>query len=238
MNGSVILQERFKYSKKIIMKKYINLSILTFSLSFIISCINVKDITRVYQKGENAKEKQYYQNKENLPLLGFGNQEDEKEKVKIDKLISKTIDSLNISLDGLIIINDFIEYPNETYSFFPKNYEDFYYFNNILYAPVSFKVSKDSKSLTNKSYIINVFNYFNTSEYKEKKLDMDFCIDYSRLFLTVLKVEDNKINLFYIDPIEMCKNNNTFKTLKGNNVLQWKFKGKVVYQKCCYITTH
>lgn len=55
---------------------------------------------------------------------------------------------------------------------------------------------------------------------------MDFCIDYSRLFLTVLKVEDNKINLFYIDPIEMCKNNNTFKTLKGNNVLQWKFKGK------------
>ena len=68
MNGSVILQERFKYSKKIIMKKYINLSILTFSLSFIISCINVKDITRVYQKGENAKEKQYYQNKENYAV--------------------------------------------------------------------------------------------------------------------------------------------------------------------------
>ena len=56
MNGRVIIQERFKYSQMIIMKKSINLSILTFSVSFIISCINLKDITRVSQEGENGKE--------------------------------------------------------------------------------------------------------------------------------------------------------------------------------------
>ena len=48
--------------------KYI---ITLFSLYSIISCINVKDINKTYQKGKKIDEKQYNENKDNPPLLSF-----------------------------------------------------------------------------------------------------------------------------------------------------------------------
>lgn len=193
-----------------------------FSIYFLVNCISAQDINKAYQRGNEAKIKQY--DEKNLPLLRFGTkEEEEEEKIKVEGFITKTIDSLSIPLEGLIIIKSPWESQNENYYLFPKESNNFYFFVNTIYFTNSLNVFKESKSSSNKEAIMNVFNYFNSSNYKEKRLDMDFCDGYSMMYLTVLKVENKKIKLFYLDPIDMCKNDNAFEALEGDKIVRWEF---------------
>lgn len=195
-----------------------------FSLYFLIGCISVKDINKTYQKGGEAKIKQYNENEPLLPLLNFGTeQENEDERIKVEGFINKTIDSLNIPLNNLIIIISSWGPQNENYYFFPKKGNNIYFFVNTIFITDTLEIHEEAKVSFSNEAVHKIYDYFNSSDYKRKRLNMDFCAEYSNLYLTVLKVENKKIRLFYIDSIEMCKNNNAFEALVGNKIVRWEF---------------
>lgn len=206
------------------MSYYFKYILSFFGLCFLIGCISVKDINKTYQKGNKAWVSDYEKNEDNIPLLSFGTeQENEDERIKVERFIDKTIDSLNISLNDLIIIKKSSGSQNENYYFFPKNGNSIYYFVNTIFFTDTLKIYEAKKNSFSDEVIHKVYNYFNTSDYKTKRLNMDFCTKYSSLHLSILKVENKKIELFYIDPIDMCKDNNAFKALQRNKIVRWKF---------------
>lgn len=208
--------------KQDFMNYYYKYIFALFSIYFLLSCISAQDINKTYKRGSEAKIKQHEE--KDLPLLSFGTkEEEEEERVKVEGFITKTIDSLNIPLDGLIIILDFQEPQDEIYYFFEKDYENIYFFRNTTYMPSALEIGKYSKKSYNNDIILTIYNYFNSSDYKEKRLDMDFCAEYSRFPFTVLKIENKKVKLFYLEPLDMCKNNNVFEALEGDKIVRWKF---------------
>lgn len=192
-----------------------------FSIYFLVNCISAQDINKAYQRGNEAKIKQY--DEKNLPLLSFGTKEEEEERIKVEGFITKTIDSLSIPLEGLIIIKFPWEPQNENYYFFPKKGNNIYFFVNTIFFTDTLEIHEEAKVSFSNEAVHKIYDYFNSSDYKEKRIEMDFCDGYSMMYLTVLKVENKKIKLFYIDPIDMCKNDNAFEALEGNKIVRWEF---------------
>lgn len=198
--------------------------IYIFIIYFLCGCISVKDINKTYQKGMEAREKLYNEDEEFLPLLSFGTEkENEDERIKVEKFINKTIDSLSIPLNNLIIIKNSWGPQSESYYFFPENSNSIYFFINTIFITDTLEVYEEPRISFSNERVQIIYDYFNSGDYKSKMLNIDFCTNYSNLYLTVLKVENMKTKLFYIDSMDMCKNNNNFKILKGSRVVPWKF---------------
>lgn len=202
---------------------YFKYIVYFLSIFIFFGCLSLENIHKTYQKGNKAWVTNYEKKEDNIPLISLEGEIENRENEKIKGLINKAIDSLDISLEGLIIINSHLGGDSEYYYMFPKGVSNYYYFYNFLYTPTTLNVFKESKNSSNNEAIITVFNYFNSSDYKEKRLHMDFCDGYSMMYLTVLKVENKKIKLFYLDPMDMCKNDNAFETLKGDEIVRWEF---------------
>lgn len=198
--------------------------IITFvTIFFLCGCLSIKSIQQTYQKGNEAWRKKYENDKENTAIVNLHEDVEIAENEKIESLLTQTIKSLNVSLEDLIIINYHSGNEVEYYYLFPKETNEYYYFYNFLWQPTELKIYKEFKDSSKEHLIIAVFNYFNSSEFLEKRLNINFCVLDSSSSLNVLKIENNNVKLFYLNPFDMCENNNVYYTLEGDKIALWKF---------------
>lgn len=186
-------------------------------------CLSVQTIHKTYKRGNEALVKKYEKDENNIPFVSLEEDIEIAEREKIKDLLTKTLEYLNISLEGLIIINYHSGNDVEYYYFFVNGRKEYYYFHNFLFQPTELIINKEFIDISKEGFIVDVFNYFNSSDYLKKKIDINFCDFNSSSSLNVLKIEKNKIGLFYLNPFDMCDNNNAFDVLKGDKIVRWEF---------------